>query len=48
MDKNKECKIVCDEKVIAVVKCGEDGFNLQATEDGKKMCKDMDCKKMCG
>ncbi len=37
----KECKIVCEGKEIATIDCGEDGFNIKFTEEGKAMCKDM-------
>lgn len=37
--KCKECKIVCDGKEIATIKCSENGFSVECTEEGKNMYK---------
>ena len=37
---NKECKVVCDGKEVATIKCSEDGINIKPTEEGKSMCKE--------
>jgi hypothetical protein len=36
--KCKDCKIVCDGKEVAILKCGKNGFSIECTEEGKKMC----------
>ncbi len=33
----KDCKIVCDGKEVAVIKCTEKGFSIECTEECKKM-----------
>lgn len=38
---NKECKVVCEGKEVATIKCGEDGFSVICTEEGKKLCKEI-------
>jgi hypothetical protein len=43
---NKECKITCDGKEVATINCGDDGFNVKCTEEGKEMFKDC-CKECC-
>jgi hypothetical protein len=35
----KECKIVCDGKDVAIIKCDEDGLHIKHTKEGKEMCK---------
>ena len=44
--KNKECKITCDKKDVAIIDCTGNGFNVKLTEDGKKMFHDC-CGKDC-
>ncbi|VVB83270.1 Uncharacterised protein [uncultured archaeon] len=39
--KCKDCKIVCDGAEVATIKCGNDGFSINCTEKGKKMCKEL-------
>jgi hypothetical protein len=42
--KCKDCKIVCDGKEIATIKCGEDGYSIKCTKECKEMFKGMkDC-----
>lgn len=36
--KNKEFKIVSDEKVIGTINCDENGINIKITEEGKSLC----------
>jgi hypothetical protein len=38
--KNQDCKIVCNGKEAATVKCSKDGISIDFTEAGKAMCKD--------
>jgi hypothetical protein len=44
--KEKECKITCDGKVVAVIDCTKEGCNIKPTEAGKKLFKDH-CKDCC-
>jgi len=39
----KECKVVCDGKEVATITCNENGFSVQCTEEGKRLCKSMGC-----
>jgi hypothetical protein len=41
--KCKDCKIVCDGKEVATISCGEDGFSIKHTKDGKELFKDCNC-----
>jgi len=38
--KCKDCKIVCDGKEIATIKCEKEGFSIKCTDEGKKICKE--------
>jgi hypothetical protein len=37
----KDCKIVCDGKEVATIKCSEKGFSIECTDEGKQMCREM-------
>jgi hypothetical protein len=39
--KCKDCKIVCNGKEVATIKCDENGFSIKCTEEGKEMCKEL-------
>jgi hypothetical protein len=40
----KECKIVCDGKEVATIKCDKKGLHILPTEEGMKLCKEhCDC-----
>lgn len=43
----KDCKIVCNDKTIAVIKYTKDGINFKCTDEGKEFCKDC-CKELKG
>tara|TARA_Y100000310_G_scaffold309653_1_gene353995 strand:+ start:305 stop:436 length:132 start_codon:yes stop_codon:yes gene_type:complete len=40
---NKECKIVCDDTVMATITCSDQGINIKPSEEGKDMCKNKKC-----
>jgi len=37
--KCKDCKLVCDGKEVATITCGEDGFSIKHTKEGKELLK---------
>ncbi|MDD5148674.1 MAG: hypothetical protein PHH08_04390 [Candidatus ainarchaeum sp.] len=39
----KDCKLVCDNKTVAVFEKTKDGHNVKWTAEGKKLCREM-CK----
>ncbi len=39
--KDKECKIVCGEKIVATLVKTEKGLEIKCTEEGKEICKDI-------
>jgi hypothetical protein len=43
---DKDCKVVCNGKEVAVIKCDENGFSIKCTDEGKELCKGM-CKGCC-